>query len=176
MIIFEDTRNQIGKHSLKHEWFKNNGVEVKRTKLYAGDYTLPTNQSVCIDSKMSILEVINDVQADHVRFRAEMQRAAEAGIKLYILVENQGCYIDYRQTRWNPTVRCIEDLNNWTNPRLLIMKKGGIPKYPKAMKGTQIAKICKTMEERYGCKFVFCRPDEAGKMIVEILTKGEVNG
>ena len=39
MIILEDTRNKPGKHDLKNIWFEENGIEVRRTKLYAGDYT-----------------------------------------------------------------------------------------------------------------------------------------
>ena len=168
MLLLEDTRQQAGKHDLKHKWFEEHGIEIRRTKIYCGDYTLPANQSICIDSKMAIAELINDVQKDHVRFRAELQRAQEAGIKLYIVVENEGRYVDYRKTVWNATVRCIDDLNNWHNPRLYI-KKNGKTVYPKAMSGTQLAKICHTMEERYGCKFLFCKPDESAKLIIDLL-------
>jgi len=168
MILLEDTRQQAGKHDLKHEWFEKHGIEIRRCRLYAGDYTLPTNQSVCIDTKKDIGELIQDVQTDHVRFRDELLRSKEAGIKLYILVENEGRYVDYRKTIWNATVRCIDDLNAWKNPRLYI-KKNGKPVYPKAMPGTQLAKICHTMEERYGCKFLFCKPDESAKLIIDLL-------
>jgi len=168
MILLEDTRQQSGKHDLKHKWFEEHGIEIRRTKLWVGDYTLPANQSICIDSKMAISELIQDVQTDHVRFRAELVRAKEAGIKLYIVIENEGRYVDYRKTIWNATVRCIDDLNSWKNPRLYI-KKNGKPVYPKAMPGTQLAKICHTMEERYGCKFLFCKPDESAKLIIDLL-------
>lgn len=168
MLLLEDTRQQAGKHDLKHDWFEKHGIEIRRTKLWVGDYTLPANQSICIDSKMAIAELINDVQKDHVRFRAELQRAQEAGIKLYIVVENESRYADFRKTVWNPSVRNIDDLNNWHNPRLYI-KKNGKPVYPKAMPGTQLAKICHTMEERYGCKFLFCKPDESAKLIIDLL-------
>lgn len=168
MILLEDTRQQAGKHDLKHDWFEKHGIEIRRTKLWIGDYTLPANQSICIDSKMAISELIQDVQTDHIRFRAELVRAKEAGIKLYIVVENEGRYVDYRKTVWNATVRCIDDLNNWHNPRLYIKKNGKLV-YPKAMPGTQLAKICHTMEERYGCKFLFCKPDESAKLIIDLL-------
>ena len=168
MIILEDTRNQVGKHDLKTAYFEKQGIKVERTKLYVGDYTLPTNQSVCIDTKKDIQELIGDLQSDHIRFRNELIRAKEAGIKLYIVIENEGRYVDYRKTVWNATVRCIDDLNNWHNPRLY-SKKNGKPVYPKAMPGTQLAKICHTMEERYGCKFLFCKPDESAKLIIDLL-------
>jgi len=51
MIILEDTRQQTGKHDAKHDYFEKHGIEIRRTKLYVGDYTLPTNQSVCVDTK-----------------------------------------------------------------------------------------------------------------------------
>ena len=37
MILLEDTRQQIKKHEIKHKWFSENGVEIRRTKLYVGD-------------------------------------------------------------------------------------------------------------------------------------------
>lgn len=61
MIILEDTRQQAKKHEVKHKWFSEHGVMVNRTKLYVGDYTLPTDQSICIDSKFSIGELLSDL-------------------------------------------------------------------------------------------------------------------
>ena len=73
MILLEDTRNQVGKHDKKNEYFYKNGIEVRRTKLYCGDYTLPTNQSVCIDTKKDIQELIGDICGkSHERFRNEI--------------------------------------------------------------------------------------------------------
>lgn len=173
MIIFEDTRNQMGKHDLKHEYFERNGIEIRRTKLYVGDYTLPFNQTICIDTKNSIQELIGDVQSDHERFRSEQNRAQEAGIKLIVLVENEGCLLkDKNGTYQNPTVLCLEDLKRWRNPRSYIWKYGR-QLHPRAMKGDQLYKICKTMSERYGVEFQFCTPQDAGKRVIEILTGGQ---
>lgn len=192
MTIIEDTNNKIDKHLLKHEWWQKQGVEIQRYRLPVGDYVLMndkiqdlldrkakrgipvkmmdflgTYSKVC-DSKESIMEIVNNVQSEHERFRDELILAKNNGIKLYIVIENEGRYVDYRKTIWNATVRCIDDLNNWHNPRLYI-KKNGKPVYPKAMPGTQLAKICHTMEERYGCKFLFCKPDESAKLIIDLL-------
>ena len=38
------------------------------------------------------------------------------------------------------------------------------------------AKIRETCEEKYGCKFVFCTPDESAKVITKLLQGGEENG
>ena len=51
MVILEDSRNQIGKHENINAYLKSVGVDVIRTKMLVGDYTLPADQSVCIDSK-----------------------------------------------------------------------------------------------------------------------------
>lgn len=62
MLILEDTRQQECKHEKKHEYFRSVGVHWNRTALYCGDYTLPANQSVCIDTKKDIQELIGDIQ------------------------------------------------------------------------------------------------------------------
>ena len=70
MILLEDSRQKEGKHQYKKRYFERNGIEVRRTKLYVGDYTLPTDQSVCIDTKKDLQEVVMDIcGAEHERFR-----------------------------------------------------------------------------------------------------------
>jgi ribosome-associated protein len=170
MIILEDTRNQVGKHDLKAEYFENNGIEIRRTKLYVGDYTLPTNQSICIDTKKDIQELIGDICGkQHERFRAELLRAQESGIKLIILVEDDGGYCDYKKTIYNKPVTCLDDLFRWKNPRLFIWRNGK-QLYPSATKGAVLAKACITMRDKYGVDFQFCRKADAGKRIIELLT------
>jgi len=168
MILLEDTRQQTGKHDLKNAYFKEHGIEIRRTKLYCGDYTLPTNQSICIDTKQDISELIQDLQTDHDRFRNELLRAQEAGIKLYILVDNDFQWISRTKNIFNSPVRKIEDLFSWKNPRAFIFK-GGKQAYPNCAKGSWIAKTCMTMENKYGCKFLFCKPDESAKLIIDLL-------
>ena len=169
MILLEDTRNVVGKHSLKHKWFAENGIEVRRTKLYCGDYTLPTNQRVCIDTKQNLLELCGNVCGkEHARFRRECERAQEAGIKLIILVENDRQQIG-KTGVWNPAITKLSELSRWANPRLFI-RKGGKQLYPKATRGVTLMKACMTMQKKYGCEFVFCTPEESGAKIMELLT------
>lgn len=195
MTIYEDKGNKEGKHTIKNEWWALQGVEVVRIPLPIGDYVL-NNQKIedvvdrkskrgmevkkldllgtyskCVDTKKDIQELIMDVQSEHERFRDELILAKNNGVKLYIVVENESRYADFRKTIWNPSVRCIDDLNEWKNPRLFI-KKNGKPAYPKAMTGVKLAKICHTIEQRYGCSFVFCKPDEAAKLIIDLLQRG----
>lgn len=169
MILLEDTRNQPGKHDMKNAYFAAHGIEVRRTKLYVGDYTLPTDQSVCIDTKKDIQELVGDICGkQHGRFREECLRAQEAGAKLIILVENAPGYVDHNETIYNKVVRNIGDLFSWVNPRAFIRAKGA-RKYPAATKGATLAKACLTMQKKYGVDFRFCTPEEAGEHILSIL-------
>lgn len=169
MILLEDTRNQAGKHDKKNEYFLRNEIEVRRTKLYVGDYTLPTDQSVCIDTKKDIQELIGDICGkSHERFRNELIRAQESNIKLIILTEDDGGYCDRKKTIYNRPVTCIKDLFSWKNPRLFIFQ-GGKQKYPKATKGQTLAKCLITLQEKYGCEFAFCKKEDSGAEIIRLL-------
>lgn len=176
MILLEDTRNQISKHKTKNDWFAQNGIEVRRTKLYVGDYTLPANQKICVDTKENIGEIVNNICGkSHERFRNELIRAQEAEIQLYILVENED------------GVTCIEDLCRWQNPRLhrynkiRYMHNLGkwqhikLPKRPPT-KGETLAKAMITMEQEYGVRFLFCHPSEAGAKVIELLEEYKNDG
>ena len=170
LILLEDTRNQVTKHKTKNKYFSENGIEVRRTKLYVGDYTLPTNQSICIDTKKDIQELIGDICGkSHERFRDELIRAQESNIKLIILTDDDGGYCDRKQTIYNKPVTCVDDLASWRNPRAFIWIKGQ-QKYPNATKGITLMKCLKTMEQKYDCQFLFVRSKKAGEKIIEILT------
>ena len=173
MLILEDSRQQEGKHGYKHKYFEENGIKVERTKLYVGDYTLPTDQSICIDSKKDLQEVVMDVcGAEHARFRNECIRAKEAGIKLYILVEE-----DQTDESGHYVVNRLGDVHKWQNPRRKIKVKDStgkwVPKYPKATTGAVLKKAMITMMYRYSVTWVFCRKKEAGAKIIELLTGGK---
>ena len=171
MIILEDSRQQEHKHDTKLKYFAEHDVEVRRTKLYIGDYTLPTNQSICVDTKFCIAELISDICGkQHERFRNELLRAQESGIKLIVLVENESDYIPYTNKKIrNEQVNSLKDLFSWKNPRLFI-RKGGKQVNPGATKGATIAKACITMENKYNVKFEFCHPKDSGKRIIELLS------
>ena len=165
MIILADSRQHDKKHIEKEKWFAEHGVEVRRTKLYVGDYTLPRDQSVCVDTKKNIQELVSNVldkdnrknEDDKPRFRKELLRAKEADIKLIILVENED------------GITQLSELHKWVNPRLLIRDRCGNQKFPKATRGVSLMKACYTIQREYGCEFLFCKPKEAGAKIIELL-------
>lgn len=62
ITILEDTRQQEHKHENKHKYFRENGILWRRVALDCGDYTLPNDRSVAIDTKKDIEEFIGDIQ------------------------------------------------------------------------------------------------------------------
>ena len=173
MILLEDTRQQVKKHDIKHQWFEKNGITIRRQALYVGDYTLPTDQSICIDTKKDIQELVGCICGkQHERFRNECIRAQEAGIRLIILTENIGGKVG-RGEIYNPTITKLEELHRWKNPRLFIFERGR-QKYPNATRGITLQKACMTMKAKYGVEFLFTTPMKSAQKIVELLKGGDL--
>ena len=149
MIIIEDTRQQAGKHELKHEYFASEGIEVFRNKLPFGDYTF-WGSVTAIDTKADVEEIAQNIGGkEHARFREECKLAKRLGGHLIILVENTDGY------------RSVEDVKAWVNPN--------IRKTSRSIEGPRLAKAMETMSERYGVQFMFCAPEEAGEQIIKLL-------
>ena len=85
-VILEDTRQKPEKNEHIRKQLTDFGYDVKRCRLYCGDYSWATNQSICVDTKESMGEIESNLIHDHERFREECIRAKEAGIKLIILI------------------------------------------------------------------------------------------
>lgn len=147
-IIFEDTRNKPEKNKHIREQLEKMGYKVERTKIYCGDYTFPTNQSICIDTKKDMGEIESNLIHDHERFKAECIRAKEAGIKLIILIQD-------------PKLKQLSDVFGWYNFR----KKFS----PKAASGRTLGKIMYTMRDRYNVCFEFTTKEKCGERIIELL-------
>lgn len=190
--IIEDKAQQAKKHEIKHQWFSENNVNLLNMPLPVGDYILLTERvedvlkrkekrgipvkkmdflgsyKICVDTKRDIQEIIGNICGkEHERFRDEVLLAKNNGIYLYVLIENEN------------GIECIDDLLLWDNPRAKMQKWVTTPsgqrrkvlKYPKATSGEILAKAMLTMEEKYDVKFLFCRPEEAGKRILELLAE-----
>lgn len=193
MTIIEDKANKQGLHEIKNEYWQRQGIPVERYPLPVGDYILINDKvqdvidrkakrgidvkkmdflgsyKICVDTKKDIQELISDICGkQHERFRDELVLAQNNGIKLIILVEDDGGYCDYKKTIYNKPVLNLDDLFRWKNPRLFIWRNGK-QLYPTATKGAVLAKACKTMEKKYGCSFQFCRKSDAGRKIIELL-------
>lgn len=148
MIILEDTRQKPGKHDIKAETFQSAGVGVYRCKLPFGDYApVPP---VSIDTKRNIDEIAGNICGkEHARFIRECKAARDAGCRLIVLVENE-CGIN-----------SVADVHIWQNPRSVYS--------PKCVQGARLQKAMETISERYGVEFRFCKPEESGEIIMEVL-------
>lgn len=167
MILIEDTRNPVAKHRNVHQWAAREGVTIKRSKLLVGDYTLPTDQSTCIDTKAGMKEVYQNIVQQHERFRAECELAKEAGIRLVILVEEPG-------------IRDLSEVGSWKNPRrerwfmVSSAHKAGkllkvkIPPMP-PVSSASLMMTMGTMAARYEVEWRFCSPEETGAQIWSLL-------
>lgn len=155
MPIIEDTRQKVGEHRVKNEYWESIGETVIRCRLPVGDYC--SFYSVAVDTKRSIDELAQNVGSDHVRFKNACILARDCKSRLVILTEN------------DLGVRTLEDLESWTNPRAWENKKKGLRE---PIDGKRLSRACRTMNERYGVEFEFCTPSESGKRVLEILEGG----
>lgn len=148
MVIQEDTRQQAGKHDIKHAYFAENGVDLVRCKLPFGDYApVPP---VSIDTKNSMDEIAANICGkEHMRFINECKAAKSAGCQLIILVENTVGISD------------ISQVHTWINPRIIYSNK--------CVQGDRLQKAMETIATRYGVQFMFCTPEESGQRIKELL-------
>lgn len=158
MILYEDTRNQVGKHKNIHDYCRRNGIEIVRQKLDVGDYAFPDGK-VSVDTKFSILELSKDIMSsDHRRFRDECIRAQEAGIRLVILIEEMPPYgkIDLWQIpRWTSS----NQFHRYGEPMTRVD--------PKALRKAML-----TMWRKYGVEFEFCTRRQSPARVIKIL-KGD---
>ena len=149
-IIVDNREHMTPKAS---ERYKSFGVPYKFGTLsycdYCGQITLPDGDlyqtgsairpACCIERKMSLDELAMCFTRSRDRFRREMERAAEAGSIVYLLIEN-GSYeaiINHRyRSRFLPNA-FLASLTAWT--------------------------------VRYNLRLVFCKAETSGALIKEIL-------
>lgn len=143
------------------------GVTWFKSKLYVGDYQNMDNPRLVIDRKKDLQELCGNVCQQHERFRAELIRARELGIKVIILCEH------------GLGIKCLEDVIFWQNPRRKVREfvDGKWQTFEtKAMRGEHLYKILNTQKERYGVEFEFCDRSQTGRRIVELLGGVEDDG
>ena len=87
MVLYEDTRQQAGKHKNIHAYCRETGIRIIRQALNVGDYQIAGKGDISVDTKQGVLELAGNIFQEHERFRAECLRAQECGIQLIILVE-----------------------------------------------------------------------------------------
>lgn len=194
MKLIEDINNKPAKHILKNKYWEQNGVEVMRYRLPVGDYILVNDKvqdvidrktkrgidvkmmdfmgtyHICVDTKKDIQELISNICGkEHDRFRDSCLLCKNNNIKLVVLVENKASQIRCgSKIINNPYVGDLKALFKWINPRLFLFRNGK-QRFPTATRGAQLAKACLTMQLKYGVEFLFCKPEEAGQRVIDIL-------
>lgn len=169
MIIQIDSREKARAITKIVKTFDENGVKHPVSKLLVGDYMNYDNPRLVVDRKQNLSELCCNVCQDHDRFRRELIRANENGIKIIFLVEH------------GKGIEELEDVAWWENPRR--HKKVQNPDTGKWMEietkattGEALYKILCTQKRKYGCEFVFCNKDSTGNEIIRILGEKDEQG
>ena len=149
MVLFIDTREKARAIKKIVAEFDKQGIIHFPNKLFVGDYQNVGNSRLVIDRKQNLSEIYSNVCQGHERFKNELVRANEAGIKLIILCEHGG------------SIQTLEDVKTWYNPQL--------KKSPYAWNGERLYKTLKTIQDKYKVDFEFCTKANTGKRIIELL-------
>ncbi|WWR19852.1 ERCC4 domain-containing protein [Lachnospiraceae bacterium JLR.KK009] len=165
MQVQVDTREHAKEWERIKGQFDALGVQYFRSKMYVGDYQSLDNPRLVIDRKKDLQEICGNVSSkQHERFKAELLRAKEQGIKLVILCEH------------GADIKTLEDVFFWKNPRKYQIRwktvNGKRVKdviSAKAVDGNQLYKSLCTIRDRYNVDFVFCQKEETGQKIIDIL-------
>ena len=149
MTIQVDTREHARAIKKILATFDELGVKHYSSKLYVGDYMSLDNPRLVIDRKQNLFELCNNLGQDLERFRAELVRAKEAGIRIIILCEH------------GKGIKVLSDVLTWVNPRL--------KESPMAISGERLYRKMAVLHRTYGVEWAFCTKEETGHRIVEIL-------
>lgn len=160
-IIMMDTREKEGKKKHILDYFEKCGVKVVKNKIYSGDWTIPANQSVCVDTKSCGLpEVYTNLIQKHEAFADECDRAREAGIRLIVLIED-------------PKIKTLEEVRDWVNPRSIIYQKqveqGKATQKAPPISSKRLYNIMRTMSENHGVEWAFTTKERCGETILALL-------
>lgn len=146
-ILLVDTREQDTPRLRRR--LADAGLPWERRKLSCGDYSiccrlpdgdmLDLSGSVAIERKMSLDELCACFCRERPRFTREFERAAQDGIKLYLLIEG----------------------GSW--------EKAYSGDYRSRMRPQSLTASMAAFMARYPCQLITCEPDTSGRLIRDIL-------
>ena len=195
MYIF-DTREQKNQHIINY--FKKNNIEYKIQKIDEGDYKFEGNDTICIERKGNLNEIMANIT--QARFKRELERAKQKGVKLIVLIENSSDInsIDEIPLKWKnqrlefykfqlkKQLGLFGEFNEWYLYReakdaeynewelYRQAKERGLQIYRPPISPEQLRKALHTIEENkeeYDVSFDFCSKSETGQKILEILSQ-----
>lgn len=151
MVIQIDSREKGNKAIL--DYFNSVGQKYIVSKMYAGDYQDVNSVKVLIDKKDSLVELAGNLcrTLEHERLKREIAKACDIGCERFIFLIA------------DKSITSVEEVNGWKVPK---KKDGSL--YTK-VRPEILEKIMKTMMEKYGVEFMFCKKAEMGKEIVRLL-------
>lgn len=145
--ILVDTREQPTAQAQRR--YASFGCPWRRQKLDVGDYSaaviLPDgtefslSDACCIERKLGYSELCSCFTHDRLRFEREFERAKQAGMKVYLLVE---------WATWE---------NAYSGRYRSLMK-------PAALVASMLAWMA-----RYDCQILMCKPETSGRLIHDVL-------
>lgn len=134
------------------DYFDSQHIEWFVSKLPCGDYANPQNMKTVIELKHSHNDGLQELVMNlcrtvtHQRFKNEILLAKKIGVENFIVLIA------------SKDITNIDEIHLWKN------------KYGKVNPET-FEKIVKTFRDKYNIQFEFCKPNECGKRIIELLTK-----
>ena len=150
MVIQIDSRES--NNSKIKEYFTKNNIEYFVSKLPCGDYANPQNMKIIVELKHShndgLGELVTNLcrSVNHQRFVNEINLAKKIGVENFIVLIA------------SKDITNVDEIHLWKN------------KYGKVNPET-FEKIVKTFKNKYNIQFEFCKPNECGKRIIELLTR-----
>ena len=150
MVIQIDSRES--NNSKIKEYFTKNNIEYFVSKLPCGDYANPQNMKIIVELKHShndgLGELVTNLcrSVNHQRFVNEINLAKKIGVENFIVLIA------------SKDITNVDEIHLWKN------------KYGKVNPET-FEKIVKTFKNKYNIQFEFCKPNECGKKIIELLTR-----
>lgn len=158
-----DSRQQKGKHVHKDEWFAAHGIETETVALKTGDYQTDAS-NILVDTKKDVDELAMDCGKDHARFVREIDRAAAAGCRLVVLIEQHPEYNDREKLKRWTGYMCRRCRRCNPNDGDKCKRKRYTP-----MHGARLAKIMAKLESDHGARFEFCDKRASAKRICDLL-------
>ena len=145
-MIICDTREQKNQRIL--QYFEDNNIPYIEQALKTGDYMNPDRTDIVIERKKDLGELLKNMcSPDKRRFRDEIRRARNEGIRFIVLCEHGGNYKELKD------VSQYKSKHSKVSGRTLMNE----------MYRAQIA---------YGVEFLFCDKRSTGRIIAEILGRG----
>ena len=149
-MIIVDSREKKWEHI--RSYFEEHSVKYTVHKLDVGDYLNTDNSRVVVDRKRDLQELCSNLSkgdANIMRFTREAARAKESGVRLIVLIEGTNC-------------KSVKDVCGWKS------------KYSKHS-GKWLNDKMFTLTLTYGVEWQFCKRNETGKRILELLDDGRRN-